>query len=113
MLSRTPLCPPVLPSHSQPPQALQYRLREDLKAGGGDPAAAAFDQLRDTRGLEYELDRVANRAARDKQARPWAHVYVCATAAVAECCLVSGFLATLGWETAPVGSKSCAAIDCT
>lgn len=49
-------------------QALQYRLREDLKAGGGDPAAAAFDQLRDARGLEYELDRVANRAARDKQA---------------------------------------------
>lgn len=62
-------------------QALQFRLREDLKAAGGD--LAAFDGLRDARGLEYELDRVANRAARDKQVGAWvprrdAVVWLCA-----------------------------------
>ena len=49
-----------------------------------DPAAAAFDQLRDARGLEYELDRVANRAARDKQVSRdcfGAHMNCC-------CCIV-------------------------
>ena len=40
-------------------------MREDLKASGGD--LASFDQLKEAQGLEYELDRVANRAARDKQ----------------------------------------------
>ena len=30
--------------------------------------ATVFDQLKDVRSLEYELDRVANRAARDKAA---------------------------------------------
>jgi len=66
---RLPACPPALLFPG--PQALQYRLRVDLKASGGDPAAQAFDQLRDARGLEYELDRVANRAARDKQVGAW------------------------------------------
>ncbi len=46
-------------------QALQFRLREDLRQCGGD--LGKFEQLKDMRGLEYELDRVSNRAARDKQ----------------------------------------------
>ena len=45
-------------------QALQFRLREDVQAAGGDPGR--FDALRDSRALEYELDRLANRASRDK-----------------------------------------------
>ena len=53
------------PTHGPLLQALQFRLREDVKAAGGD--LAAFDQLKDARALEYELDRVANRATRDKQ----------------------------------------------
>lgn len=58
--------PPAFPLPRLPPeQALQFRLREDFKAGGAD--AAAFERLEEARGLEYELDRVANRAARDKQ----------------------------------------------
>ncbi|MBX9448646.1 MAG: hypothetical protein KL787_02525 [Taibaiella sp.] len=49
-------------------QALQYRLKEDIRQAGGDTMATVFDQLRDVRSLEYELDRVANRAAREKAA---------------------------------------------
>lgn len=57
----------ILPHHGCfcPEQALQYRLREDIQQCGGD--LSKFDQLKDMRGLEYELDRIANRAARDKQ----------------------------------------------
>ena len=47
--------------------AMQFRLREDVAAAGRDPAA--FDRLRDVRGLEYELDFVTNRAQRTEQAR--------------------------------------------
>ena len=36
-----------------------------MRSCGGD--LSAFDALKDARGLEYELDRLANRAARDKQ----------------------------------------------
>jgi len=49
-------------------QALQFRLKEDIRQAGGDNMATVFDQLRDVRSLEYELDRVANRATRDKAA---------------------------------------------
>lgn len=58
---------PPLPASAAflPLQALQFRLREDLRASGGN--LAAFDQLKETRGLEYELDRLQNRAGRDKQ----------------------------------------------
>ena len=42
-------------------QALLYRLRED------SASPAAFDKLRDVRGLEYELDFVTNRAQRESQ----------------------------------------------
>jgi hypothetical protein len=45
-------------------QALQFRLREDVKSSGGD--VGSFDQLRDVRALEYEMDRLANRASREK-----------------------------------------------
>ena len=45
-------------------QALLFRLREDLKAAGGD--VARLDLLKDQRALEYELDRVQNRSSRDK-----------------------------------------------
>ena len=44
-------------------QAMLFRMREDLAAQGRDPAL--FDQLQEVRGLEYELDFQANRAARD------------------------------------------------
>ena len=47
--------------------AMQFRLREDVAAASRDPAA--FDRLRDVRGLEYELDFVTNRAQRTEQAR--------------------------------------------
>jgi len=47
-------------------QALQFRLREDLRLAGGD--LAAFDQLKDVRALEYEMDRAANKASREKAA---------------------------------------------
>ena len=35
-----------------------------------DVQCRAFDNLRDVRGLEYELDFVSNRASRDLQVRP-------------------------------------------
>lgn len=41
-----------------------------MRSCGGD--LGRFDALKDMRGLEYELDRVANRAARDKQVGPGA-----------------------------------------
>ncbi|KAK9836595.1 hypothetical protein WJX74_004004 [Apatococcus lobatus] len=47
-------------------QALLYCLREDVKASGGN--LEAFQNLHDVRKLEYELDFVTNRAARDTQA---------------------------------------------
>ncbi|KFM22412.1 Centromere-associated protein E [Auxenochlorella protothecoides] len=47
-------------------QALQYRLREDVKACGGD--LARLEDLRERRSLEYELDRTQNRASREKAA---------------------------------------------
>ncbi len=49
-------------------QAMQFRLREDLKAAGGDPSV--FDRLRDVRALEYELDFAANRHTRELQVPP-------------------------------------------
>lgn len=49
-------------------QAMQFRLREDLKAAGGDPSV--FDRMRDVRALEYELDFAANRHSRELQAPP-------------------------------------------
>lgn len=46
-------------------QAMQFRLREDLKASGGD--LSVFDRLKDIRELEYELDFATNRHAREVQ----------------------------------------------
>lgn len=63
--SCSPFTPPA-PGAFYPQQALQFRLREDLRSSGGD--LSAFDQLKEARGLEYELDRLQNRASRDKQA---------------------------------------------
>ena len=45
-------------------QALLYRLRHDLKSCGGD--LAALDDIQERRSLEYELDRLRNRASREK-----------------------------------------------
>lgn len=47
-------------------QALQYRLREDVKACGGD--LDRLEDLRERRSLEYELDRTQNQASREKAA---------------------------------------------
>jgi hypothetical protein len=42
-----------------PPQALLYRLRQDVAAAGRDPAV--LDTLRSTRELEYEVDYLTNK----------------------------------------------------
>ena len=40
-------------------QAMQYRLREDIKQAGG--SLDKFERLRDVRSLEYEMDRAKNK----------------------------------------------------
>ncbi|KDD71684.1 hypothetical protein H632_c4569p0, partial [Helicosporidium sp. ATCC 50920] len=47
-------------------QALQFRLREDVRESGGD--LAAFDALKKLRETEYELDRAGAAAAREAKA---------------------------------------------